>query len=360
MADNLKLDLSLFANMPEEDLDDILASIAAGAERPADFLGFDEGALNAIENIALGFYRSRLWDRASLVFGFALRMDSGRVSCWRGLGACALANKEYPIAKVCFESALERVPNDLIAKVFLGECLCLAGDIENGLVMLKEAIEQGSNNMAIKPYITRARAIMAADGGVPPSIVLKQKGKAIAEEAAQILEEAGVVLDPSRELNIEDIKNNPELAGMLSEITKAFEDGALTLAEIGGFTESELDGAYVCACKYAEMGQLQEAMQIAGYLIFIDPYKGHYYQLVGICLQRLKVYEAAEHFYMLSLTLKPGEPRSLVYRGESKIMMGKLDDGLELIREGLVQAQASPEHNELVERGNVLLRQFGK
>jgi tetratricopeptide (TPR) repeat protein len=358
MPDSLELDLSIFANMPDEDLNDILAAIKQGAERPAELFGFDEPALNAIENIALGFYRARLWDRASLVFGFALRLDPERGSCWRGLGACAHANNELQVAKVCYENALERDPSDLISKVFLGECLCLGGEVPSGLKLLGEAVETGSGDPAVKPYITRARAIVAADGGLPPPLVLKKKGVEIAQDAAKMLAEAGIELDPGRELHLEDIKNNPELASVLVDLTKAFEEGRLSLAEVGGFTDNELDGAYVCACKYAEMGQLGEALQIAGYLIFIDPYKARYYQLVGIALQRLKAYEPAEHFYVLALTLEPNEPRSLVYRGETKIMMGRIDEGLEHIREGIKQAQSVPDLSEVVERGKTLVKQF--
>ena len=358
MADKFEVDLSLFTDMPDEDLEDIMATIKNGADRPAEFFGFDDGALNAIENIALGFYRARLWDRASLIYGFALRLDPSRSSCWRGLGACAQANKEYPIAKTCYEKALEQHPADVITKVFLGECLCLGGDIERGLKVLNEAIEQNSDEPKAKAYVTRARAIVSAGGGRPAPLILKKKGVPIAEDAAKVLAEAGIELDPSRELHIEDIQNDPILAEGLGELAIAFNSGRITLAEVGGFAANELDGAYACACKYAEMNQLADAMRICSYLIFIDPYKGRYYQLVGICLQRLKLFGEAEHFYMLSLTLEPDDPRSLVYRGEAQILMGDIDKGLATVHKGVDLADAVVQ-GDIVERGKVLIKQFG-
>ena len=36
------------------------------------------------------------------------------------------------------------------------------------------------------------------------------------------------------------------------------------------------------AAKYAEMGQVLEAIQISGYLMFLNPYEAKYYQLASL------------------------------------------------------------------------------
>jgi tetratricopeptide (TPR) repeat protein len=357
-GDRPPVDLSVFANMPDENLQDILDAIREGAKTPGEIFRFDAGSLNALESIALGFYRTRLYDRAAMVYGFALRLDQSRGSCWRGLGACAQANKEYKVASTCYEGALERQPTDLISKALLGECFCLAGKTDEGLKILKEVVATGSSDPVVQPYVARARTILGAGGGIPRSIVLRNKGIAIAEQAIEMAAQAEATLDPSKEMTAEDIKKHPQLGPLLQEMTKAFEEGRITLAEVGGFTPSELEGAYVCACKYAEMDRTTEAMQIAGYLIFIDPYKARYYQLVGICMQRLKVYEAAEHFYSLALKLEPDEPRTLIFRGEARLMLGKVDEGLLFIKQGAKNAEGKPEYADVAKRAGVLLRQF--
>jgi len=145
----------------------------------------------------------------------------------------------------------------------------------------------------------------------------------------------------------------------LGDLGKAVDDGRLTYAQIGGFTETELQGAYACACKYAEMGQVLQAIQIAGYLMFLDPYNAGYYQLVGICLHRMKQYENADHYYKMALTLDKENPMTLVYQGEAKLMLGRADEGIQLIKQGVNGAKGKPEWKELAERGNVLIRQFG-
>ena len=45
------------------------------------------------------------------------------------------------------------------------------------------------------------------------------------------------------------------------ELKELINDGRLTWAQVGGFTKNEMDGAYACAAKYAEMGQVMEALQ---------------------------------------------------------------------------------------------------
>ncbi len=74
--------------------------------------------------------------------------------------------------------------------------------------------------------------IVSAGGGKPVPLILKTKGAPIAEDAARVLAEAGIELDPGRELHIEDIQNNPTLAEGLGELTVALNSGRITLAEV--------------------------------------------------------------------------------------------------------------------------------
>ena len=46
------------------------------------------------------------------------------------------------------------------------------------------------------------------------------------------------------DITADDIVADPALRTLLKEIGQYFKEGKLTLAEIGGFTDQELDGAY--------------------------------------------------------------------------------------------------------------------
>lgn len=362
MADDPNADF--FPDIPDQDLWEIWESIKAGAKTPAESLGFDAPAMTSVERMAVGYYRARRYDAAAAIYGFLIQMEPERASAWRGLGACAQAMREYELAMQAFERAVDLAPDDLINQVFLGECLCQLGRRDEGVARLQKVIDSGNTDPAVHPYVVRARAIVGQKGGIPPKVVLRKAGQDIVKQAEAEFthtdfSQPPLELDPDRDIDLDDIKRNPELMKAIGDLKELLFQGKITLAEVGGFTDNELDGAYAVACKYVEMGQVGPAMQIAGYLIFIDPYKARYYQLVGICLQRLQQYEAADHYYSLSSAMDPDDAMSRIYRGEAKLLSGKIDDGLQSIKDGLALAQKDPvAHKDLIDRANVLLRQF--
>lgn len=358
------MDKSLVDQIPEQDLEDILAAIRDGATEPGDALGFGAAELNTLERMALAYYRAGYFPQAAVIFGFCLRMNKQRGSAWRGLGACAQALKRFVIAGACYEQALEVDPDDVPSRVFLAECQCQTGRATEALPTLKDVIAKGTTDPNYLPYVTRARALLAADGGIPASIVLRRQGQALVEESGAMLEkflggdELGAGGDG--ELRWEQIKQNTELREVISDLSKAVAEGRLTYAQVGGFTDDELDGAYAVSCQYCNMGEPLKAMQIVGYLIFLDPYKARYYQLAAICMQRLKHYESADEYYGFSLQLDKDDPMSWVYRGEARIMSGAIDAGVELVKKGLSLAGNKPEFKDLCDRGKVLVKQFAR
>ncbi len=354
------LGLGLIEKIPKQDLEDILAAIRAGAKPPAEAVGFGPPALNAIEQTALGYYRARRFDEAAVLYGFILRLDAGRGSAWRGLGACSQAMRGLGAAAECYRHALEVDPKDVVSKVFLGEVLCQLGEKGAGLKLLEEVAAGAVKSPAVVPYVARAKAIVRAKGGVPPRLVLMREGKRVFDQATGALAGEGFRYDPDKPLTTGDIVANPAMKPFLSELTQVLAGGQITLARVGGFTAKELHGAYAVACRYAELGQVLEAMQIAGFLMFLDSHDARYPQLIGICLQRMKQYGPADHMYSIALALDDASPMTLVYRGEAKIMAGEVDAGLAFVRQGIEAAGAKPEHKALVDRGKVLLKQFAR
>ena len=152
---------------------------------------------------------------------------------------------------------------------------------------------------------------------------------------------------------------NPKLRQGFADVKEALREGRLTYADVGGFTDFELDGTYAVACNYANIGQGLQAIQICGYLMLIDPYKGRYYQLVGICLQRMKQYDLADHYYRIALSLDSDDPMTLIYQGEVKIMQGKIDEGVGIISKGVELAASNSELHDVKSRGEILIQQFG-
>lgn len=356
-------DLSVLTAIPDRDLEDIIAAIHAGATEPAQALGFSPAALNSFERMGQAYYRTHQFGKAATIFGFVLQLDMQRGSAWRSLGACAHAQQNYTHAIVCYTQAVALDGGDIPSRVFLGEALCLGGERDKGLEILNAALDLDTEKAAYRPYLTRARAIVAHDGGMPTTLVLRRHGETLFQEVDEALEQEDSValetLDPDRDIEWSDIEANPKLLKAIRELSEHVKEGRLTYAQVGGFTDRELSGAYAVACKYAETGELLRAIQIAGYLIFLDPHRAPYYQLVGICLHRMKQYEGADFYYRMAQILEPKDPMTLVYRGEAMIMAGKVDAGLELVREGRECAKGAAEHSKIVDRADVLVRQFG-
>lgn len=358
-AVELNENLSFLDDIPDTDLESIWEAVQNGAQNYGESVGMDAASVNTIEDIALGYYRSRRYEQAAVIYGFVLQLNPDRPTAWRGLGACAHAQKGYQIALQCYQAAYHWKPDDIISKVYAGECLCMLGNKEAGLELLRTVIEQGSEDMKQLPYITRARAIVGAEGGVPARIVLMKEGNQLIAETEEVLREMGVEFDPDAEIELEDMMRNPQLREGLADVKEAIREGRLTYADVGGFTDFELDGTYAVACSYANMGQGIEAIQICGYLMLVDPYKSRYYQLVGICLQRMKQYEISDHYYRIALSLDSEDPMTLIYQGEVKIMQGRIDEGVGIIRKGVDLVGTNPELNDLKSRGEVLIQQFG-
>lgn len=364
MALENKPDLDILAEIPDQDFEDIINAIREGAENPGQALGFPDEALDTVERVARAYYRTHQFGQAAVIYGFVLQMNMKRATGWRGLGACAMASREFGYAGQCFKEAIRLDPEDVPSKVFLGESMCQVGAKEIGVELLKDVIARGTSRAEYKPYLTRARAIVGHGGGIPNTLLLRKHGEALVREATEQMsaeEAAAVGYDPSdadRDIEFSDIQKNPKLLAAIRDLAKLVDEEKLTYAQIGGFTDNELDGAYAVAVKYCEMGEVTKSIQISGYLIFLDPHKARYYQLVGICLQRMKQYEGADFYYRMANIFEPGDPMTLVYRGECKIMGGRVDEGLGYVREGLEAARKDPTAQPMADRAKVLLKQF--
>lgn len=358
-------DLDVLASIPERDFAHIVDAIRQGVKNAGEALGFSEEALDSIERTAQAYYRTHQFAKAAVIYGFVLRLNQKRATAWRALGACAQAQKKFDDANPCYRVATELDPSDVASTVFLAECLCQVGERDEGIRLLRSVIEAEHVEERYRPYLTRARAIVAQDGGIPNTILLRRQGEALFQEASQeiVLSEAAAVgMDADaldREIEFSDIRRNPRLVSAIRELARYIEDGRLSYAQVGGFTDDEMDGAYAVACQYAQVNEVAKAIQIAGYLIFLDPRCGRYYQLVGICLQRMKQYEGADFYYRMAEIFAPGDAMTQVYRGECLIMSGKVDAGLRVVAEGRDLAAQNQDGLTIVNRADVLLKQFG-
>ena len=146
---------------------------------------------------------------------------------------------------------------------------------------------------------------------------------------------------------------------LFKEVEDAFTKGLLTLSEVGGFTDDELEGTYAVACQQAGASNFAEALRTCGYLMLVNPYWAKPFQLAGICLQRMELTEQCEVYYRLALALEPDDLRTLVYFGEVLIYLGRRDDGLQMIEKASNLLKDQDDPDKLGERAALLKTQFG-
>ncbi|MBI3178175.1 MAG: hypothetical protein HYZ27_00855 [Deltaproteobacteria bacterium] len=155
----------------------------------------------------------------------------------------------------------------------------------------------------------------------------------------------------------EQAKSQPVLAAGLNEMHHAILRGELTLAQAGGITPEQLDAAYAGACKLVGIGKIDEAQQIAGYLILIDPYRARSYALAGTCFHHKRRYALALAYYDVALAL--GEDAvTRVAQGEALLMLGRRDDARRALEQGIAAAPPTKNVQPFVQRAQHLLSTY--
>jgi tetratricopeptide (TPR) repeat protein len=305
--------------------------------------------------VGLAYYRAGRIEPAAQIFGLLIDLTNGtHGSAWRAMGACHQVQKEYRTAVVCYNRAIEADPKDLLSRVFAAECWCYQGRADVGLPMLNAVLAEGSKDKAHERYLARARAIVAAKGGLPKVQAERAAGKELLERAMAEVESDGSD-DPAKQIILKD----PELRAQLRNITAAVNEGRLTIKDVAGFSDDQFDAAYAAACKFLELNQPTEALKIVGWLLWLDARDARFYQLGGLCMHHLKLWCIADYLYTMALMYDANNFTTMIYQGETKVMVDERDKGLELLRQGVALAQQHPGEMELVKRGQTLLKMLG-
>jgi tetratricopeptide (TPR) repeat protein len=342
------------SGMDPVELREMLAAVRAG-QSLGDFYGYTPAVYNAMEKVGLAYYRAGRIEPAAQIFGLLVDLTNGtHASAWRALGACHQVEKHYRMAIVCYNRALDTDPTDLLSRIFAAECWCYEGRADIGLPMLNDVLAKGTKNKAHEPYLARARAIVAAKGGLPKVEAERQLGKALYEKAIAELDEDDTD-DPAKRVILKD----PALRQQLRDITEAVNKGRLTIKEVAGFTDEQFEAGYAAACKYLELGQPTEALKIVGWLMWLDSRDARFYHLGGLCMHHLKLWCIADYLYTMALMYDTNNFTTMIYQGETKIMNDEKEAGFELVRRGIALAQKHPSEVELIKRGQTLLKQFG-
>ena len=348
--------------LSQDSLADMMDAVARGETR-REYFGFSDEVLRSMEDIALGYYRGQRYTEAEQVFRLVLVLSENHYGpAWRGLGACAQVQERYSEARQAFEQALVCDPKDAHSAVYLGECLCLLGERDEGLRVLRALLAEVSPRAITQSkHLKRAQAIVQAGGTTPApkrskAVAPRPAGpdapeaadaappqdphEAVAHEVVRLLHAQQPVEDPA----IQALLDNPETHAQLDTLAQAVRRGGMSLRQIADFSQEQMDAGYAVACQLLERGEPLKAVEMAGYMLYLDSRDTRFYRLAGLSMHHLKLWCLADYLYTLVGIYSENKPdaATLVYQGEVKLMIEERDEGIALLKRGIALAGQEP------------------
>ncbi|MEE2960129.1 MAG: SycD/LcrH family type III secretion system chaperone [Myxococcota bacterium] len=144
-------------------------------------------------------------------------------------------------------------------------------------------------------------------------------------------------------------------AQYLEFMIHGFMNGLITLQELEGISDEEMETIYALGYNFFTYGKYDAAKDIFTGLTAYAPYTAHYWRALGAVNQQLKDYHEAIAAYDMAIANDEYDVVSYVYRGESHILSKNADSGLEDLRVVLQIAGEVPEYGPWVQRAELLL-----
>ena len=361
-------------SLTHDQINDVIDAIKSGVGNAAEYFGVTPAIANAIESMALEFYRQKHVLYANSLYAFLVEVDRNRSTAWRGMGACHQVGRLYPLAVLCYQQAIFLDPNDVISTVFLGECLFIDGWRDEGIRTLQRAVAMGSSIPAHALYVKRAQNILTTQAGLAAAAVepAKKKGDSQFDVSEPVLASVPAQADADAlamgEINVEallamdnlDFAKHPKIQELAQRLSAKLQRREITYKDVAGFTDEQMYGGYAAACRLIDAGKPLTALEVMGWMLYFDGRNGSYYQVAGLAAHHAKLYCFADYLYSLSLIYEPNNPVTMLYQGEVKIYSFERHGGVELLRKAVDMLGHDSEQRHLVKRGKALIKQFEK
>lgn len=146
-------------------------------------------------------------------------------------------------------------------------------------------------------------------------------------------------------------------ARYLEYMIHGFMNGLITLTELEGISDEEMETIYALGYNFFTYGKYEAARDIFTGLTAYAPYTAHYWRAVGAVNQQLKDYPEAIVAYDMAIANDEMDVVSYVYRGESQILSGNVEAGSRDFEEVLkIGAKyPDPQFEPWVKRSELLL-----
>ena len=145
-------------------------------------------------------------------------------------------------------------------------------------------------------------------------------------------------------------------ARYLEFMIHGFMNGLITLQELEGISDEEMETIYALGYNFFTYGKYDAAKDIFAGLTAYAPYTAHYWRALGAVNQQLKDYQDAVAAYDMAVANDERDVVSYVYRGECYILSGQPQTGLDDLDKVLALGATAPEHAAWVQRAQLLLK----
>ena len=137
---------------------------------------------------------------------------------------------------------------------------------------------------------------------------------------------------PTTRVSWLEMAQNPEIeqtaAQYLEFMVHGFMNGLITLQELEGISDEEMETIYALGYNFFTYGKYDAAKDIFSGLTAYAPYTAHFWRALGAVNQQLKDYTEAIASYDMAIANDEHDVISYVYRGESHILAGSREAGL--------------------------------
>lgn len=144
-------------------------------------------------------------------------------------------------------------------------------------------------------------------------------------------------------------------ARLVEFIAKKFLRGQVSLSDLFSLSDKEIDVIFMMGHYLFNYGKYQAALNVFSVLTMYKPMVSKYWRSSGAANQALKKYKEAIVAYDMALTTNFEDVISYTYRGESKISLGKVADGVIDLKRAVEVGNVKPFYGRWVNRAKTLL-----
>jgi tetratricopeptide (TPR) repeat protein len=148
-------------------------------------------------------------------------------------------------------------------------------------------------------------------------------------------------------------------AALVEHTANKFMRGEVTLAELFALKPREVEVIFMMGHYLFNFGKYQAALKIFSVLTMYKPMVSKYWRAAGAANQALRQYKEAVVAYDMALTTNFEDVISYTYRGESKLSLGQVAQGVADLQRAVDVGQRKAFYAKWVNRARTLLRVRG-